>query len=138
MKRKRSVRQGKKHRASSLPQLWKPGQSGNPAGRPKGVKYLSEHLREISKQVCDNPEHDHGELTNDECIARGLMMASRGDFSKSGKPDLLAATIYAERTEGKVKDVMELKTESKYPALSDEQVAAMLLTKKKNEEAGGQ
>ena len=31
---------------ANLKSKWKPGQSGNPKGRPKGIKYISEALRD--------------------------------------------------------------------------------------------
>ena len=109
---------------------FKPGQSGNPGGRPKGLKYLSEHLRELAQKFCKNPDHEHdGKLTNDECVAWAIVKAAQGDFSKGGKPDTFAVQIYAERTEGKVKEVVELRQESKMPEKSDEEVAAMLRNK---------
>ena len=106
---------------------FKPGVSGHPGGRPVGVKYLSAHLREQAAKLCNNPNHkDHGPLTNDECIARVITRAARGDFDKGGRPDLWATTIYAERTEGKVKDVLQVTRESSMPDKTDAEVADML------------
>lgn len=62
---------------------WQPGQSGNPAGRPKRIKYLSEALRE---QLADPKVADE--------LARELIKrAKKGDT---------ALNMIWERTEGKV------------------------------------
>ena len=61
---------------------WKPGQSGNPAGRQKGIKYISEALRELLDPA-----------TADK-LAKELI-------KRAGESDS-AITIVFERTEGKV------------------------------------
>lgn len=75
--------QNPKSRAN-LRKGWKPGQSGNPKGRPKGTLYLSEALRE---QLHD-PE------TVRQIAMKIIKDAKRGNYN--------AINLLAERTEGKV------------------------------------
>lgn len=76
---------------------WKPGQSGNPRGRPKSVT-LSEALRlELAKA---NPEGD-GEETFAETIASVLVKSA-------ATGNILAAKEIADRTEGKPKASVDM------------------------------
>ena len=68
-----------------------PGQSGNPAGRPPGKKYISEAMREYLEA---NP----GKLKE--------MVQAAVDKSLEG--DIMALKEIADRTEGKVKDELKL------------------------------
>lgn len=90
---------------------FKPGQSGNPGGRRKG-DHLTAWLRRVGEEKVDGK-------TNDEHIARVVVKHSK-------KGDMTAINFYAERTEGKVKDVLKLETESKMPSVSDEELAVRL------------
>jgi hypothetical protein len=63
---------------------WKPGQSGNPKGRPKGIKYISEAIKE---QLENNP------ALLDELARKLIERAMKSDN---------ALNIIFERTEGKV------------------------------------
>jgi hypothetical protein len=69
---------------ANLNRRWKPGQSGNPNGRPKGIKYISEALRDL--------------LASDEKLADEL---ARNLANRAKKSDS-AINIIFERTEGKV------------------------------------
>lgn len=75
------------HHPNSLKSIkdhgFKPGQSGNPKGRPKGIRYVSEALRELLKdpEVAEN-------------LAQELM--------KRAKKSDSALDILLDRTEGKV------------------------------------
>jgi len=68
---------------ANLTGAWKPGQSGNPKGRPKGIKYISEALRE--------------QLSNEELVNE----LAKKLIDRAKKSDS-AITIIFERTEGKV------------------------------------
>jgi hypothetical protein len=52
------------------PGCWKPGQSGNPAGRPKGTRSLTTLIRDYLEK-----EHDNG-LTKGQYIAKRLVELS--------------------------------------------------------------
>ena len=62
---------------------WKPGQSGNPGGRPKW-KPISDELRRFAEQ---------------EGIVKGVALAM---YAKAEKGDVSAANFIADRIEGKV------------------------------------
>jgi len=65
-----------------------PGQSGNPKGRPPGIKYVSEALRErLAKGELDN-------VTLADLLADSLI--------KRAKKSDVALNILLDRTEGKV------------------------------------
>jgi hypothetical protein len=79
------------------PTAFKPGQSGNPAGRPKSIT-LSEALRlELAKA---SPEGD-GEQTYAEAIAAILCQTA-------ATGNILAAKEIADRTEGKPKQAVDM------------------------------
>ena len=79
------------------PNTFKPGQSGNPKGRPKSVT-LSEALRlELAKA---HPQGD-GEQTYAEAIAAILCQTA-------AQGNILAAKEIADRTEGKPKQVLDV------------------------------
>jgi hypothetical protein len=69
---------------NNLKGRWKPGQSGNPKGRPKGVKYVSEALRDL--------------LASDKGLADKLAKKLANRALKNSY-DL---NLLFERTEGKV------------------------------------
>lgn len=79
------------------PTAFKPGQSGNPKGRPKSVT-LSEALRlELAKA---NPKGD-GDETYAETIASVLV-------KNAATGNILAAKEIADRTEGKPKQAVDM------------------------------
>ena len=69
---------------ANLKKGWKPGQSGNPKGRPKGIKYLSEALRELLQDP-DTVKRIAEQIRKD---------AQSGNYN--------AINTILERTEGKV------------------------------------
>jgi len=77
---------------------WKPGQSGNPKGRPKGIRYISESLRELLDQK------DKDGRTNAQLIAEALIEAAKNPNSKMAS-GLIKEIL--DRTEGKVPDKVE-------------------------------
>jgi hypothetical protein len=79
------------------PTAFKPGQSGNPAGRPKSIT-LSEALRlELAKML---PGDTH-ERTFAEVIAQQLVRAA-------ATGNILAAKEIADRTEGRPKQAVDM------------------------------
>lgn len=76
---------------------WKPGQSGNPTGRPKSIT-LSEALRLELAKVLPN---DTQERTFAEVIAQSLVRAA-------ATGNILAAKEIADRTEGKPKQAIAM------------------------------
>jgi len=72
---------------------WKPGQSGNPEGRPPNIKYVSEALRErLVKGELDN-------VTLADLLADSLI--------NRAKKSNVALNILLDRTEGKVTQSVE-------------------------------
>jgi hypothetical protein len=79
------------------PTAFKPGQSGNPAGRPKSIT-LSEALRlELAKML----PGDTQERTFAEVIAQQLVRAA-------ATGNILAAKEIADRTEGRPKQAVDM------------------------------
>lgn len=111
-----------------------PGVSGNPGGRPKG-KRLSDWLREYGEAVADSSScpkckgkgmyalctHDPEAETNDQRIAAVIVAEC-----KLGNKDLIP--FYADRTEGKVKEILQLQKGARLP-MTDEELAARLKNK---------
>jgi len=81
---------------------WKPGVSGNPNGRPKGVQSIPDILRKIG----DEEGTKSGDLTKLQYVMRKVF-----DFAVEGRP--WAVQFIADRTEGKAKEFREttVKTE---------------------------
>ena len=69
---------------------FKPGVSGNPNGRPKGVQSIPDILRKIG----DEEGTKSGDLTKLQYVMRKVF-----DFAVEGKP--WAVQFIADRTEGK-------------------------------------
>lgn len=95
---------------------FKKGQSGNPGGRPRG-RTIAAELREVLAEVDPNTR---------KTLLRKLAEAI---VAKALKGDVAAAHFIAERTEGKVKDVLQLEGESRLPHLSDAELVEMILRK---------
>ncbi|MFH1022388.1 MAG: DUF5681 domain-containing protein [Planctomycetota bacterium] len=79
---------------------WKKGQSGNPAGRPKGVRYLSEIYRELLQEVCpsDKRKRVWGEVIAERMFKEAI----------HGKRCIQAAAEIADRIDGKPRQAIEI------------------------------
>ena len=74
------------------------GVSGNPGGRPKGITSFSKLLRDAGHQVEPKSGKTYAQLAA-EAIVKERM----------AKGDVAAADFYAERTDGKVADKVEIR-----------------------------
>lgn len=83
--------------AKRNPYAFKPGQSGNPAGRPKSIT-LSEAYRKALAQVC--PEDPEGRTFAEVIAARLVAEAAAGEVS--------SAREIADRTEGKPRQALDI------------------------------
>lgn len=80
---------------------WKPGESGNPAGRPKSIT-LSEALRrELAK---DAPATEGAEATGDTYAERIAAVLC----AEAARGNVRAATEIADRTEGRPRQAVEV------------------------------
>jgi hypothetical protein len=77
---------------------WKPGQSGNPSGRPKKLHITDAIRAELEREGPDG-------IPNDEAIARVLV-----ELARAGNMD--AIREIADRTEGKPRQRIESDNES--------------------------
>jgi hypothetical protein len=89
---------------------FKKGQSGNPKGRPKGIKTIPEMLREIGDRPVDDvllaKLHSlYGPAHNPKTLHEAMLMAATKDAAKGDKD---AREFIANRTEGKVTDKLIL------------------------------
>jgi len=85
---------------------WGKGKSGNPKGRPKGIKTIPEMLREIGDRPVDDVllaklHAKYGPAHNPKTLHEAMLMAAAKDAAQG---DEHARTFIAERTEGKVSD----------------------------------
>lgn len=94
---------------------FKPGQSGNPAGRPKGVRYLSEAYRAWLSQ----PSEEDPGRTNADMVAEVVGRAAL-------KGDLFAIKELTDRTEGRARQAIELKGEPERLSLIERTIAALM------------
>ena len=88
--------QPKNSRRPASGRPFKPGQSGNPAGRPKKAQCIPDALREIMAQ--QDPETRRTRFLN--IMERIVRSAEKGED--------WAVKFVAERTEGKVSDRVEV------------------------------
>jgi hypothetical protein len=79
------------------PTAFKPGQSGNPAGRPKSITLSEAFRRQLSQPVLNDP---HGRTYAELIAARVCVAAANGDVA--------AAREIADRTEGKPKQAIDV------------------------------
>lgn len=89
---------------------WKKGQSGNPKGRPKGIKTIPEMLREIGDRPVDDVllaklHAKYGPAHNPKTLHEAMLMAAAKDAAQG---DEHARAFIAERTEGKVTDRLDV------------------------------
>lgn len=90
---------------------WKPGESGNPAGRPKGVRYLTEQLR---ARVAADP------AILDAVAEKLFALALDGDLG--------AIREIADRLDGKPKAAVQVEGDGMKAAADPEQLAAAMET----------
>jgi hypothetical protein len=94
------------------PYQWDKGFAPNPNGRPRNVRYVSEHLRDILqspcadypmfKEICEDCSFgDPKKVTISKAIAMDLLLKAFG-----GKPAYTQEML--NRAEGKVKDEVEV------------------------------
>lgn len=77
---------------------WKPGQSGNPSGRPPNKKYLSEIARELLEEV---PRGEVEGRNADILVVLALIRKALGG-------DTRAIEMLHDWTEGRVKDKLDV------------------------------
>lgn len=76
--------------------LWKPGQSGNPAGKPKGARHFSTLIKEAIQKVAEGEDEPA-----DRLIVKQLV-----DKAKNG--DLQAIDRVLDRVDGKAEQTINL------------------------------
>lgn len=95
--------------------LWKPGQSGNPAGKPKGARHFSTLIKEAITKVAN----DTG--TSDDILIIQALVAK----AKDG--DLKAVDMVLDRVDGKAEQTINLDADvTVNDGLTDEQKEALL------------
>ncbi len=95
--------------------LWKPGQSGNPAGKPKGARHFSTLIKEAITKVAN----DTG--TSDDVLIIQALVAK----AKDG--DLKAVDMVLDRVDGKAEQTINLDADvTVNDGLTDEQKEALL------------
>ena len=97
IQRDSSGRDQKGRFAKGNPNGFKPGQSGNPAGRPKSITLSESFRRQLSQPVPNDP---HGRTFAEVIALRVCVAAAQGDVS--------AARELGDRTEGKPKQSVDL------------------------------
>ena len=96
--------ENKDARSRSLANLkpFKPGQSGNPAGRPKSITMSEAYRRELAKL---DPDDKHGR-TFAEVLAEQIIIKAKGG-------DVAAVRELTDRTEGKPRQTVTLSMEKR-------------------------
>ncbi len=77
---------------------WKPGESGNPLGRPPKDVSITSHIKRLLEQ-----EGEKGR-TNAELIAQALIDIAKDSLNTKGKASIVKEVL--DRVEGKVKDTL--------------------------------
>ena len=95
--------------------LWKPGQSGNPAGKPKGARHFSTLIKEAITKVATDTGTSDDILIIQELVAK----------AKDG--DLKAVDMVLDRVDGKAEQTINLDADvTVNDGLTDEQKEALL------------
>lgn len=98
------------------PWQFQPGQSGNPAGKPKGIRHMSTLLLEAVKRVAQD-----GGTSEDVEIVRALVAKA-----KSG--DTKAIDIVFDRLEGKAPQTIDVTTDGdKLPSAGEVDISLLAL-----------
>jgi len=93
---------------------WKPGQSGNPAGRPK-ARLLSEHLRDrLKEQFPGRSEATYGRMVAEALVDRAI------------NGDVMAIREVFDRTEGKPKQTIDVNVEERKREMVEDAIVAMI------------
>jgi len=88
------------HPSDTKPWLFKPGQSGNPDGKPKGLKHFKTVYTEVMKEIGE--KNSRGEdISNDLIIVKKL-------FDKAKNGDLKAIDMIVSRVDGDKEDTAPL------------------------------
>lgn len=95
---------------------WKPGQSGNPKGRPPGIN-LTARLREILSREADVPEGSPSKTVADLVVEELVAAAARGDIK--------ALSMLFDRVDGKVAQTI-ITEKPDLSKLSDEQLERLV------------
>lgn len=103
---------------------FKPGQSGNPKGRPKGSGIMTRAVKEVLGEEIEAKLLIDGKrrmvrITNAEAIVRAQVMKGR-------KGSTAAAEWLANRSDGKALSRIKLEGEQLLPGMSDAQLAEKL------------
>ncbi len=85
------------------PQEWKPGQSGNPGGRPRNEDSLAAQLREVLAEVDEESGKTKARLLAEKYVALGL------------DGNVMAITAIADRVDGKPPHSVTLKGDTDAP-----------------------
>lgn len=93
-----------KQTQADKPWLWKPGQSGNPSGRPKTVSLTAIMLRKLKEEHPDEPE----KIRAEKVVEAALKQAESGNFQ-------MFKEIW-DRVDGKVADKLEVTRDEKTTA----------------------
>jgi len=96
--KKSSLINSRKNSRNLRPKPWKPGQSGNPKGRPKKRDSLISLLKEALEQQCPT---DKKKRTWAEVLMEQLLV-------KAAKGDMVAQRLVWEYVEGKPKQEIEI------------------------------
>ena len=104
---------------SSKDHLWKKGQSGNPKGRPKGSRSVSDTFRKIASSdyaklvIGRGKVEQEIDLKTDGCdIIEAVAVCV---IDKALKGDLKAADMIFDRLDGKAPQAIDMTTTSKEP-----------------------
>ena len=62
------------------PWLWTKGQSGNPAGKPKGLKEFKTVFKEALEKIAASENIDAGDKILVDVVVEGIKRARKGDF----------------------------------------------------------